>query len=149
MPDIGASILQLDLLSWNVHAPPRAPRRVERLTAVAAEIARRAPEVALLQEVWFASDAARLTAQLGHNYDVVGNAPRSWPLRTGGLLAFVRRAAGWRADRRAARFERLFWRGEATAGRYAQLELIENAGRDQPFSDHHGLHVRVTANPPR
>jgi endonuclease/exonuclease/phosphatase family metal-dependent hydrolase len=129
-------VRELDLLSWNVHGPPFAPRRAQRLAAVAAELERRAPEVALLQEVWFAADAAALGRRLAGRYRMVDGAPRSGPMRVGGLLAFVRGDAAWRpvGD---ARFERYaacaarwrVWEGDGLIGKGIQvMSLVADDG---------------------
>jgi endonuclease/exonuclease/phosphatase family metal-dependent hydrolase len=121
--------MRLDLLSWNVHGPPLAPRRATRLNAVGLEIERRAPEIALLQEVWFGGDAAALARQLAPRYDVVDGAPRVRPVRAGGLLAFVRRDSEWRVADRGVRFERYrtqaarwrVWEGDGLAAKGIQI----------------------------
>jgi endonuclease/exonuclease/phosphatase family metal-dependent hydrolase len=129
-------MLTLDLISWNTHGPPFAPRRAARLAALAAEIERRAPEVVLLQEIWFARDAAALCARLAGNYDAVDGAPRAWSMRSGGLLAFVRHTGSWAADSGAARFERYaagagrwrIWEGDGLGGKGVQvLPLVHRA----------------------
>jgi endonuclease/exonuclease/phosphatase family metal-dependent hydrolase len=129
-------MLTLDLISWNAHAPPFAPRRAARLAALAAEIERRAPEVVLLQEIWFARDAAVLGARLAGSYEAVDGAPRAWSMRSGGLLAFVRRTGGWAADGGAARFEPYtawagrwrIWEGDGLGGKGVQvLPLVHRA----------------------
>src|SRR5215470_4111594 len=121
--------MHLDMLSWNVHGPPLAPHRATRLNAVGLEIERRTPEIALLQEVWFRRDAAALASQLAAQYDVLDGAPRMRPVRTGGLLGFVRRNSDWRLADHGLRFEPFavhasrwrVWEGDALGGKGIQI----------------------------
>jgi endonuclease/exonuclease/phosphatase family metal-dependent hydrolase len=91
----------LRLVSWNAHGAPGAPRREERMARIAHAALEREPDVVLLQEVWRQSDAELIFAALrpaGYaSVEVPGG--REWPVRTSGLLSFVRSAAGWRAER--------------------------------------------------
>jgi len=92
---------RLRLVSWNVHGVPGAPRREERMAVIARAVAARRADVVLLQEVWRQRDAQVFLGSLGRvgyaSVEVPGGA--RWPVRTSGLLAFVRSAAGWRAER--------------------------------------------------
>ena len=92
--------LALRLVSWNAHGAPGAPRREERMARIAHAALEREPDVVLLQEVWRQSDAELLFAAFrpaGYaSVEVPGG--REWPVRTSGLLSFVRSAAGWRAE---------------------------------------------------
>jgi endonuclease/exonuclease/phosphatase family metal-dependent hydrolase len=91
---------RLRLVSWNVHGVPGAPRTEERLAAIADLLRARAPDLVLLQEVWRPRDAealARALAPAGYApVEVPGG--RRWPLRSAGLLGFLRSRAGWRAS---------------------------------------------------
>ena len=87
---------ELRLISWNVHALPFDATRHQRLDSIAGEIARRAPDVVLLQEVWLAGDAAQLACRLGAHYERVGGP------RRGGLLALVRRSSAWQVQGEAS-----------------------------------------------
>ena len=91
---------RLRLVSWNVHDVPGAPRRPERIEAIAELLALRAPDLVLLQEVWSNRAADTLAASLGpHGYDSVEIPDgRGIALRKAGLLAFVSGAAGWHAS---------------------------------------------------
>jgi len=90
---------RLRLVSWNVHGVPSAPRIAERLSAIARAIAARKPDLVLLQEVWRHRDAAALEKRLRRDgYTVVGIPTGGIVMRTSGLLAFLRTAAGWRAE---------------------------------------------------
>lgn len=93
--------MKLRLVSWNVHGAPGAPRRSERMALIARVALARRPDLVLLQEVWRQRDAELLIRALGpHGYRAVEvPAARRWPLRTSGLLSFVRDAAGFRAER--------------------------------------------------
>jgi endonuclease/exonuclease/phosphatase family metal-dependent hydrolase len=92
---------RLRLVSWNVHGAMGAPRREQRMAVIARSVAARKADVVLLQEVWRQRDAKVFLELLGRagysSVEVPGGGRR--PLRSSGLLAFVRRAAGWRADR--------------------------------------------------
>jgi endonuclease/exonuclease/phosphatase family metal-dependent hydrolase len=92
---------KLRLVSWNVHGVTGAPRREERMAVIARAVAARKADVVLLQEVWGQRDAEVFFESLGRagyaSVEVPGGA--RWPVRKSGLLAFVRSAAGWRADR--------------------------------------------------
>jgi endonuclease/exonuclease/phosphatase family metal-dependent hydrolase len=92
--------LKLRLVSWNVHGVAGAPRREERMTLIARVVAARKADVVLLQEVWRQRDAEALIALLGRRGYAAVEVPNSgrWPVRTSGLLAFVRSVAGWRAE---------------------------------------------------
>lgn len=92
--------LELRLVSWNAHGAPGAPRREERMARISRAVAERQPDVVLLQEVWRQRDAEAVIAALEPaGYQAV-EAPEAsrWPVRTSGLLSFVRAAAGWRAE---------------------------------------------------
>lgn len=89
----------LRLVSWNVHGVPSAPRIAERLGTIARAIAARKPDLVLLQEVWRPRDAAALEKRLRRNgYTAVGVPAGGVMVRTSGLLALLRSAAGWRAE---------------------------------------------------
>jgi endonuclease/exonuclease/phosphatase family metal-dependent hydrolase len=92
---------RLRLVSWNVHGVTGAKRREERMAVIARLVAARRADVVLLQEVWGQGDAKVFFESLGRagytRVEVPGGA--HWPVRTAGLLAFVRSVAGWRADR--------------------------------------------------
>jgi len=93
--------LALRLVSWNAHGAPGAPRREERMARIAHAALAREPDVVLLQEVWRQSDAELCFAAFRPAGYVSVEVPggREWPVRTSGLLSFVRSAAGWRAER--------------------------------------------------
>lgn len=142
--------LAIDLVSWNVHGPPFAARRRARLAAVAGEVEARAPDVALLQEVWFRGDAAWLGARLGGAYALGDGAPRRWPLRAGGLLALVRRDGAWAAEPGLPRFERYgvaagrwrIWEGDGLAGKGVQVLALRHRPSGAPLAV---LHTHVQA----
>jgi endonuclease/exonuclease/phosphatase family metal-dependent hydrolase len=87
--------IRLQLVSWNVHGTGPTPRVIPRMRAVAHELARRAPDVSLLQEVWSPVQADLLASWIGDGYTRVDTPPRGWPGRVAGLLAFVSRRSGW------------------------------------------------------
>ena len=90
---------RLRLVSWNVHGTPDAPRIGERMGAIARAVAARKPDLVLLQEVWRKGDAAYFEKRLvRRGYASVTLPEAGMLLRTGGLLAFVRSQAGWRAS---------------------------------------------------
>jgi len=92
---------RLRLVSWNVHGVTGAPRREERMAVIGRVVAARRADIVLLQEVWGQRDAEVFFESLGRVGYVAVEVPGGvhWPVRTSGLLAFVRSAEGWRADR--------------------------------------------------
>jgi endonuclease/exonuclease/phosphatase family metal-dependent hydrolase len=109
----------LRLVSWNVHALPFDATRHRRLDNIAGEIVRRAPDLALLQEVWLEGDAARLECRLAGHYEPVAGR------RRGGLVAFVRRSSAWQAQGEAS-FEQ--YTAAAPWYRLHQLDGIAGKG---------------------
>lgn len=83
--------MRLRLISWNLHGPPPAPRIIPRLRAVAREIARRAPDVVLLQELWTQVQSNLISRRLP-DYERVDPPTRGW-LRTAGLMTLVSRSS--------------------------------------------------------
>ena len=121
----------LRLVSWNVHALPFDTTRHQRLDNIAGEIARRSPDLVLLQEVWLEDDAARLACRLAAGYERVADAGgvRSGALsafghRRGGLVAVVRRASAWQVEGQAS-----FEEYTAAAPWYRLEELDGIAGK--------------------
>ncbi len=109
-------VADLRLVSWNVHALPGAPDRAGRLARVADWLLAdgdAAPDVVALQEVWTREDAEPLVERLAPVYESVGTPPNWFGFRKGGLLAFVRRASGWRVDRDTRRTRFHEFRAEA------------------------------------
>jgi endonuclease/exonuclease/phosphatase family metal-dependent hydrolase len=96
------------------------------MAAAAEEIRRRDPDVVLLQEVWFAEDAALLRRHLEPAYVAVDTVP-GWLGRKGGLLSFVNAKRGWAVvGSRFEQFEReasawLFWEGDGIGDKGMQL----------------------------
>jgi endonuclease/exonuclease/phosphatase family metal-dependent hydrolase len=95
----------LSVLTWNVHGLPFDDSVPPRMDAIAREIARRGPDLVLVQEAWLDVEAARLGCKLADDYQRVPDPPgvRAGFLglfghRRGGLMAFVRRASPWRLD---------------------------------------------------
>jgi endonuclease/exonuclease/phosphatase family metal-dependent hydrolase len=89
----------LELISWNLHgAPFTGERYEERLTAVAAEIVRRAPDAAMFQEVVLERHARLLDAAM-IDYERLDGVPTKllgwWRVRKGGLVAYRRRSSAW------------------------------------------------------
>jgi endonuclease/exonuclease/phosphatase family metal-dependent hydrolase len=127
---------ELRLVSWNVHALPFDATRHQRLDNIAGEIARRAPDLVLLQEVWLEADAARLGCRLAAQYERVRGR------RGGGLLAFVRRSSPWQAQGEAS-FEQYI----AAAPWYRLKELDGIAGKGfQGFTIGDGLRRVAVVN---
>lgn len=108
----------LSLISWNVHALPFDATRHQRLDNIAGELARRAPDLVLLQEVWLEDDAARLGCRLAADYERV-RGPRG-----GGLLALVRHSSPWQVHGEAS-----FEQYSARAPWYRLEELDGIAGK--------------------
>ena len=132
---------RLRLISWNLHGPPFAERRSERMRAATAEMIRRAPDVALLQEIWFRGDAARLIDQFGSGYDPVDVPDGALLGRKGGLLAFLRKSSPWSlaSEDRVARFEEftaeasplIFWQGDGLGDKGIQVLELRHAASGQ------------------
>lgn len=132
----GSEPTRLRLVSWNVHGAPGAPRRDERMATMARVVTARRPDVVLLQEVWRQRDAETFIEALvpaGYaSVEVPGGS--HWPMRTSGLLGFVRSAAGWRAD--APRFHEFraeagdwkLWQGDGFGDKGALGFTLAQAG---------------------
>jgi endonuclease/exonuclease/phosphatase family metal-dependent hydrolase len=92
----------IDLISWNVHGSPGAPRTAERLTAIATELLRQPepphglPDLVLLQEVWWGWQQEQLMDALGSGFEAVSEPRTASIYRRSGLLALRRRASPWR-----------------------------------------------------
>ena len=132
-------LTQVRVISWNLHGPPFAPRRPERMSAAATEAARRGADLLLLQEVWFPADAARLIDQLGPDYDSI-TVPRGALFgRKGGLLAFLRRSSSWSTEGSVARFEQfrataspfIFWQGDGLGKKGVQVIELRHRSSEQ------------------
>lgn len=99
------------------------------MIAAAAEMARHAPDLILLQEVWFRDDAALLVDQFGNTYDSIDVPPGALLGRKGGLLAFLRKSSPWSTESRVARFEGfsaaasslIFWQGDGLGHKGVQV----------------------------
>jgi endonuclease/exonuclease/phosphatase family metal-dependent hydrolase len=135
----------LRLVSWNVHALPFDATRHQRLDNVAGEIARRSPDLVLLQEVWLEADAARLSCRLAALYERVRDAEtvlRPFGYRRGGLLAFVRRSSAWQLHGEAS-----FEQYTAAAPWYRLEELDGIAGKGfQGFTVSDGIRRVAVVN---
>jgi endonuclease/exonuclease/phosphatase family metal-dependent hydrolase len=127
--------MRLELISWNVHGPPLSRRRPQRLAAVAEVIREAAPDLVLLQEVWFPSDAERVVQCLP-GYEPIAHGLRAGLLRRGGLLALLHRDRGWSYDSSRSGFESFrasaplwrVWEGDALGRKgIHRIELVEDA----------------------
>jgi endonuclease/exonuclease/phosphatase family metal-dependent hydrolase len=87
----------LSVLSWNLHAMawPLSKDPAGRMDRVSAKMRELSPDVALFQEVWIGSAVDRLTLALQPDWIPICIKRRSFGPK-GGLLTFVRAAAGWR-----------------------------------------------------
>ena len=104
--------MQIRLATWNLHTPPFAPRRSQRLRAAARHLRDEPdpkPDLLLFQEVWSETFWKELGQALSPDYapslpgEGAGTAARS------GLASFVRRDSGWRVA--GHRFERFHSKG--------------------------------------
>ena len=129
----------ISLVSWNLHGVPGAPLREERMQRVATEIARRAPELVLLQEVWLPSDADRLAAGLAPAYREVPWPDMGWLFRKSGLMALLRQDSDWRLA--ATRFSE--FRAEAPAWKLWQGDGFGDKGVQQLTLERDGLVLHV------
>jgi Endonuclease/Exonuclease/phosphatase family len=117
--------INLKVLSWNLHglAWPLSKDPGGRMDRVSAKMRQLSPQLALLQEVWLGSQVDRLTASLQPDWIPVcvkrrGRGP------SGGLLAFVSAASGWRV-RSAPEFHAFaasapiwrIWEGDGLGGK--------------------------------
>ena len=86
----------LKVLSWNLHglAWPLSRDPGGRMDRVSAKVRELSPDVVLLQEVWLGSHADRLSTALQPDWTPICSKRRGGGPR-GGLLTFVRAAAGW------------------------------------------------------
>jgi endonuclease/exonuclease/phosphatase family metal-dependent hydrolase len=89
------SSLFLKVLSWNVHGLPwpASIDRRNRMQRIAGKILEHKPDVVLLQEVWFDSDARYFGSALSADYLPIC-AARSRGAPRGGLLAYLRTSDG-------------------------------------------------------
>ena len=92
------SAVQLKVLSWNLHGLvwPLSKDPRGRMDRVSAKVRELAPDIVLLQEVWLASYAERLSSAFRPDRSPLcvrrrGGGPK------GGLLIFVGASAGWAA----------------------------------------------------
>ena len=123
----------LRLLSWNLHGPPLAPRRRERMRAAAGRLREESPDLLVLQEVWLREDERQLTRALDADFAPLPMPAGGWPLRRSGLLSYRRRLSAWEVSalrlhsfQRAAPAWRI-WEGDGL-GRKGVLEIrIRNA----------------------
>jgi endonuclease/exonuclease/phosphatase family metal-dependent hydrolase len=111
----------LQIVSWNVHGTPYNGPMQARIGRIAAQLEQSRPDVILLQEVWFEGDARLLEAALREHYDPVaddagvrrGLLNLLTGLRSGGLLAFVRKGSGWLPATRGSSFHAYAAQGPA------------------------------------
>lgn len=93
--------VRVRLVSWNLHTPPLAPRRIPRLRAVGARLlAEPRADFLLFQEVWTRSLAKTLATALEPAFAPVRLPGKGWTGDSGGLLSFVRRGSRWRVEER-------------------------------------------------
>jgi endonuclease/exonuclease/phosphatase family metal-dependent hydrolase len=88
--------ISIKVLSWNVHglAWPLSNDPRGRMDRVSAKICELRPDLVLLQEVWLGSYLDRLTQALRPDWTPIFSLRGSGSPK-GGLLAFIRDAAGW------------------------------------------------------
>jgi len=122
----------LSVVSWNLHGVPFVTSRRERFHRVAARVLDTRPDVVLFQEVWLQRDAGQLTGHLSAHYEPILLPARRRPLRTSGLLSFVRRSNGWTIG--ASQFHHFahkapawkFWEGDGLGRKGVHEIHLEN-----------------------
>lgn len=129
--------MQIRLATWNLHTPPFAPRRSQRLRAAARHLRDGPdpkPDLLLFQEVWSETFWKELGQALSPDYapslpgEGAGTAARS------GLASFVRRDSGWRVA--GHRFERFhskgppwrIWEGDGLADKGFEIVELQREG---------------------
>ena len=127
--------VSLEVLSWNLHAPPFASQTAKRLERAAERILEEQPDVALLQELWEHDDAKNVVNRLAEAYSSADIAGHGFFARRSGLLTFVRKRGGWSVRGTSFReFEAVgsaWWKlseGDAFAGKGVQRVDIERQG---------------------
>jgi endonuclease/exonuclease/phosphatase family metal-dependent hydrolase len=120
----------LSLVSWNLHGVPFNSARRERFRRVASRVLDAEPDVVLFQEVWLHRDAEQMALDLGSGYEPVPTPAGKLPLRTSGLLSFVRRGGWTIRNSRLHRFTRKaplwkFWEGDGLGRKGVQEIQLE------------------------
>ena len=129
--------MQIRLATWNLHTPPFAPRRSQRLRAAAQHL-KDGPAVKadllLFQEIWSETFWRELAEALSPDYvpslpgDGAGIAARS------GLASFLRRDSGWRvAGHRFEGFQSKgpawrIWEGDGIAEKGFEIVDLQREG---------------------
>jgi endonuclease/exonuclease/phosphatase family metal-dependent hydrolase len=139
----------LHIVSWNVHGTPYNGRMQARIERIAAQLAQRRPDVILLQEVWFEGDALLLEAALREHYDRVADDPAVrrgflsllMGLRSGGLLAFVRKDSGWLPSGRHSIFHA--YRAQGPAWRLSEGDGLALKGVQRLELHNEGAQVAI------
>lgn len=129
--------MQIRLATWNLHTPPFAPRRSQRLRAAARHLKDGPgpkPDLLLFQEIWSEAFWRELAQALSPDYvpslpgEGAGTAARS------GLASFLRRDSGWRAA--GHRFEVFhskgppwrIWEGDGLAEKGFEIVDLQREG---------------------
>jgi endonuclease/exonuclease/phosphatase family metal-dependent hydrolase len=129
--------MQLRLVTWNLHGPPLARRQTERFREASRRILTSAaplPDLVLLQEIWFSSEAARLIALFEPQYQPVDVPRTSYPGRAGGLLTFVRRDTWSVAEHSFEIFSESapawrVWEGDGMASKGVQCVVLKRGSQ--------------------
>jgi len=129
--------MQIRLASWNLHTPPFAPRRSQRLRAAARHLRDGRgpkPDLLLFQEVWSEAFWQELAQALSPDYTPIlpGEGPRT--AARSGLASFVRRDSGWRVA--AHHFEGFrskgpawrIWEGDGLAEKGFEIVELKREG---------------------
>jgi len=127
----------IHLVTWNLHTPPFAPRRSQRLRAAARHLRSRpgpAPDLLLFQEIWSEDFWEELAQALAPDY--TPSLPEKGPgiAARSGLATFLRSDSGWRVTEHHFEAFRAegplwrFWEGDGIAEKGFEITGLERAG---------------------
>ncbi|MGE4651153.1 MAG: endonuclease/exonuclease/phosphatase family protein [Myxococcota bacterium] len=133
--------MQIRLATWNLHTPPFAPRRSQRLRAAAQHLKDGPavkPDLLLFQEIWSEDFWEELAQGLAPDYAPSLPGAGARIAARSGLASFVRRDSGWRVT--GHHFEAFrsegplwrFWEGDGIVEK--GFEIVKLRRADLPLS---------------